>query len=111
MREGTILLVEDNADDEELTLLVLRQNRIQNHVIVARDGAEALDFLMANKQYAARGESILPQLVVLDSILPKIDGFEVLKCIRAHERTLVVPLAANESRVTIEWSKCRERAD
>jgi two-component system response regulator len=99
--ERTILLVEDEADDEELTLRALKQNRITNKVIVARDGAEALEFLTANK-HATRGESILPQLVVLDLRLPKIDGFEVLKCIRADDQTRLLPVvilaSSNEDR-------------
>jgi two-component system response regulator len=92
MSESMILLVEDNTDDEELTLRALRQNRIQNQIVVARDGAEALDFLFAEGLYATRDASIVPQLVLLDLRLPKIDGLEVLKRIRADERTRLLPI-------------------
>jgi two-component system response regulator len=82
-----ILLVEDNRDDEELTMLALRKNRIANPVSVARDGVEALDFLFGLGTHAGRDIKDQPQLILLDLNLPRLDGLEVLKRIRADERT------------------------
>jgi two-component system response regulator len=87
-----LLLVEDNPDDEMLTLRALKRNRIMNQVVVARDGAEALDYLFGTGQYADRPTDLLPQVVLLDLKLPKMDGLEVLKRIRANERTSVLPV-------------------
>lgn len=87
-----ILLVEDDADDEALTLRALKQNRIHNQVMIARDGVEALDFLFATGEYAGRDASVLPQVVLLDLKLPKIDGLEVLRRIRANELTRRLPV-------------------
>jgi two-component system response regulator len=89
MNTKQILLVEDNPDDEELTLLALRKAKIMNEVNVARDGAEALDFLFARGEFAARA---LPEVVLLDLKLPKVDGIEVLRQMRADERTRNVPV-------------------
>ena len=82
-----ILLVEDNADDELLTLRALRKNRIVNEITVARDGAEALELLFDD-----RGGGVLPGLVLLDLKLPRVDGLEVLRRIRADDRTRFVPV-------------------
>jgi two-component system response regulator len=82
-----ILLVEDNPDDEALTLRALQKNRIVNPVTVARDGVEALDFLFGRGTHAGRDIQDQPQLVLLDLNLPRLDGLEVLKHIRADERT------------------------
>jgi CheY-like chemotaxis protein len=82
-----ILLVEDNADDEALTLRALKKNNIQNEVVIARDGAEALNYLFGAGAYAGRDLRILPTVILLDLKLPKIDGLEVLRRIRAEERT------------------------
>jgi len=90
--DTTILLVEDNPRDEELTLRALRKNRIGNEIVVARDGQEALDYLFARGEYAARDASRLPALVLLDLKLPKIDGIDVLKQIRADARARVMPV-------------------
>jgi two-component system response regulator len=87
-----ILLVEDNPDDEVLTRRALKKNNIGNEVIVARDGAEALDYLFATGKYEGRDPRILPQVVLLDLKLPKVDGLEVLRRIRANERTRLLPV-------------------
>ena len=85
----TILLVEDNKDDEELTILSLRESRIQNKIDVARDGAEALDYLFQREKYK---DIELPQLVFLDLKLPKVSGLEILKQIRSNPRTKYLPV-------------------
>jgi two-component system response regulator len=90
-REVEILLVEDNPADVELTLLTLRQSRLANSIHVARDGAEALDFLFSRGAYADRGLPA-PKVVLLDLKLPKIDGLEVLRAIRHDERTALIPV-------------------
>jgi len=87
-----ILLVEDNADDEELTLRALKKSNILNPVHVARDGVEALDFLFARGEHATRDPLETPQVVLLDLKLPKLDGLEVLKAIRADDRTKRTPV-------------------
>jgi len=92
MNNKTILLVEDNPDDEALTLRALKINNILNGVIVARDGAEALDYLFGTGKYAGRDLSNMPQVILLDLKLPKIDGMEVLRRIRADERTKLLPV-------------------
>ena len=92
MFDGRILLVEDNADDEELTLRALQRNHITNEVVVARDGAEALDYLFGAGAYAGRDTSILPQVMLLDLKLPKLDGLEVLQRLRADKRTKLLPV-------------------
>ena len=86
MNERHILLVEDNPDDEALTIRAFKKNNILNEVKVARDGQEALDRLLGD------GEASLPHLVLLDLKLPKIDGLEVLKRVRENERTKLVPV-------------------
>jgi two-component system response regulator len=92
MNEHIILLVEDSSIDEELTLRALRKNNISNKVVVARDGAEALDYLFARGAYAGRDVSDLPQVVLLDLNLPKLGGLEVLRMIRAEEATKLLPV-------------------
>lgn len=92
MESPMILLVEDNPDDEVLTLHALKKSHIGNRVFVARDGAEALDFLFCRNQYADRDPQELPQLILLDIKLPKIDGLEVLRRIREDERTSLLPV-------------------
>jgi two-component system response regulator len=88
----TIVLVEDNADDEVLTLRALRQNNILNKVDVARDGAEALDYLFCQGAHKTRDPSQKPAIVMLDLKLPKVDGLEVLRRIRSEERTRLMPV-------------------
>jgi two-component system, response regulator len=92
MLAKSILLVEDNADDEELTIRALKKNNVSNNLVVARDGAEALDYLFGTGIYAGRDTSVLPGLVLLDLKLPKIDGLGVLQRIRADERTRRIPV-------------------
>ncbi len=87
MNGKTILLVEDNIDDAELTLRALKKNKILNEVILARDGVEALEYL-----FPSNGQPQLPALVLLDLKLPRIDGIEVLRRIRADERTQLLPV-------------------
>jgi two-component system response regulator len=87
-----ILLVEDNADDVELTLRAFKRSHLMNPIVVARDGIEALDFLFARGPHAARGGEPPPTLVILDLKLPKLDGLGVLKAIRADERTSLLPV-------------------
>lgn len=92
MEKRIILLVEDNPDDQELTLRALKANNILNEVIVAQDGAEALDYLFGEGSYAGRDLAVMPQVILLDLKLPKIDGLEVLKRMRADERTRLLPV-------------------
>ncbi len=92
MSDKVILLVEDNPDDEALTLRALKKNNIQNEVVIARDGVEALDYLFGTGQYAGRDVSHLPSVVLLDLKLPKIDGLEVLEKVRANEVTKFLPV-------------------
>ena len=92
MSQKTILLVEDNADDEELTIRALKKNNVTNNLVVARDGVEALDFLFGTGAYTGRDTALLPGLVLLDLKLPKIDGLEVLRRIRADPRTRRMPV-------------------
>lgn len=88
----SILLVEDNPDDEALTLRALRNNNLANKVVVARDGVEALDYLFATGTYTGRDTSDMPEVTLLDLKLPKVDGLEVLKRLRADDRTRLLPV-------------------
>jgi len=90
--EKTILLVEDNPNDEELTLRALRKANIANEVAIARDGQEALDFLFGTGKYAGRKLPSMPAVVLLDLKLPKLDGIDVLQRIRADPRTRLIPV-------------------
>lgn len=92
MENAVILLVEDNADDEALTQRALKKNNIKNDVVVARDGAEALDYLFATGAHAGRDLGVMPHVILLDLKLPKIDGFEVLRRLRAAEHTKLLPV-------------------
>ncbi|MBN1666233.1 MAG: response regulator [Anaerolineales bacterium] len=87
-----ILLVEDNPDDEKLTLRAMKKNNIVNEIVVARDGAEALDFIFASGDYRERDAEFMPQVILLDLNLPKIGGLEVLRRIRENERTALLPV-------------------
>lgn len=92
MSERVIVLVEDNADDEELTLRALRKSNISNRVVVARDGAEALEYLLMRGQHVGRDQREVPQVVLLDLKLPKVDGLAVLRTLRADPRTKALPI-------------------
>jgi CheY-like chemotaxis protein len=92
MDEKIILLVEDNPDDEKLTLRALKKNNILNDVVVARDGVEALDYLFGTGAYAGRDLRVMPTVVLLDLKLPKVDGLEVLRRLRAEPRTRGLPV-------------------
>ncbi len=87
MKNKVILLVEDNPRDEALTLRALKKNHIANDVVVVRDGVQALDYLFGKGEYEGRDPSITPQVVMLDLKLPKVDGLQVLKELRANEET------------------------
>ena len=97
-----ILLVEDNSDDEMLTLRALKKNNIRNEVVVAHDGIEALDYLFATGPYSGRDLSTMPQVVLLDLNLPKMGGLEVLRRVRRNDRTKLLPIviltSSNEER-------------
>jgi two-component system response regulator len=90
--EKKILLVEDNRKDVELTLLALKENHIANEIDVVRDGAEALEYLFATGAYASRDVTDWPAVVLLDIKLPKVDGLEVLRRVRADPRTRRIPI-------------------
>jgi two-component system response regulator len=92
MEEKIILLVEDNPDDVDLTLRAFNNNNISNKIIVAKDGAEALDYMHGTGMYAGRDIEDLPVVILLDLKLPKIDGMEVLRSIRQNELTSLIPV-------------------
>jgi two-component system, response regulator len=92
MDSKVILLVEDNPDDETLTLRAFAKSNIANQVVVARDGVEALDFLFGTGTYAGRDIRVQPQIILLDLKLPKLDGLEVLRRLRADARTTLLPV-------------------
>ncbi len=92
MSRKSILLVEDNPDDEELTLLAFKEKKILNDIFVVRDGVEALDFLFCTGVHAGREPSEMPAVVLLDLKLPKIDGLEVLRRLRLEKRTKFLPV-------------------
>ena len=102
MRNAAILLVEDNDDDVALTLRAFKKNNIKNTIVVARDGVEALDYLFATGTHSGRDRSDLPQVVLLDLKLPRLEGLEVLRRIRADEATKTLPIvvltSSNEHR-------------
>lgn len=92
MNKKVILLVEDNPDDEELALLAFKKGQVANEVIVARDGVEALDYLCGTGPYAGRDLTQLPQMMLLDLKLPRVDGLEVLRRVRADARLRRLPV-------------------
>lgn len=91
-QKNVLLLVEDNPDDEELTMLAFEQSPIANEMVVAHDGVEALDYLFGTGMYAERDTSVMPALILLDLQLPRINGLEVLQRLRANERTKLLPV-------------------
>jgi CheY-like chemotaxis protein len=92
MNKKAILLVEDNPDDQLLTLRALKKNNFSNETVIARDGVEALDYLFGTGEFTGRDLNIMPVLVLLDLKLPKIGGIEVLRRIRSDERTRSLPV-------------------
>jgi len=92
MREKMILLVEDNPDDEALTMRALKQSKLANEIVITRDGNEALEFLFATGKYEGRDVSHTPAVVLLDLKLPKLSGLEVLQQLRADPRTRLIPV-------------------
>ncbi len=109
MDKKFILLVEDNPDDEALTLRALKRDRFLNEVVVVRNGLEALDYLFATGAYADRDMRVMPEVIMLDLKLPKMDGLEVLRRIRADDRTRLLPVviltSSDEERDIIEGYK------
>ncbi len=106
MKDKSIMLVEDNPDDEALTLRALEKNNLLNEVVVVHDGVEALDYLFGEGSYSGRDTSVMPELILLDLKLPKIDGLEVLRRIRADKHTKLLPVviltSSKEERDMIE---------
>lgn len=103
----TILLVEDNPSDEKLTLLAFRDCGVENQVVVVRDGVEALEYLFAEGRYVHRDLALQPSVVLLDLKLPKLDGLDVLRRLRADERTKVLPVVVlSASREAEDVARC-----
>jgi CheY-like chemotaxis protein len=92
MEHKMILLVEDNPDDEALTIRALKKNNIRNELVVVRDGVEALDYLFCRGNFAERNPHDRPQVILLDLKLPKVDGLEVLRQIRSNDATRLLPV-------------------
>ncbi len=109
MNKKIILLVDDNPDDVKLTMRALKKSNILNEIVVAEDGIEALDYLFGKGKYAGRDLSLKPQVILLDLKMPKMDGLELLRHIRADERTLPLPVVilttSSEDRDRIESYK------
>jgi two-component system response regulator len=111
MDDKIILLVEDNPDDEELTMRALKRHKITNEITVVRDGQEAVDFLFGSGTHKGRDTRIQPQVVLLDINLPKINGIEVLKIIRGDQRTRSLPVviltsSTEERDLTAAYKNC-----
>jgi two-component system, response regulator len=98
-----ILIVEDNPNDAEMALRALKKNNLANNVLIVEDGEEALDFIFARGKFADRGKNMSPKIILLDLKLPKIDGLEVLKEIKSHAKTKIIPV--------IMLTSSREEAD
>jgi two-component system, response regulator len=99
MRSQTILLVEDNPDDVDLTLRAFLKNNLRNPIVVARDGAEATEYLFGEGQYSERDPEDMPELILLDLKLPRVDGLQVLKRLREDARTKLIPVVVLTSSV------------
>ena len=110
MKGGIILLVEDDSKDEALTLRALSRSPIRHDVVVSRDGAQALDYLFAQNAYASRNPLDLPAVMLLDLKLPKVDGLEVLRRVRANPRTRLLPVviltSSNEEQDRLDGYAC-----
>jgi CheY-like chemotaxis protein len=108
-KDSHILLVEDNPDDVKLTMRALEKNRIVNEVDVASDGVEALEYLFGVGKFAGRDTNIMPQVILLDLKMPRMDGLQVLERIRGHEKTKLLPVVvlttSNEEKDRIESYK------
>lgn len=106
MYKKIIMLIEDNPDDEVLTIRALKKNNILNEVVVARDGVEALNYLFSESGFEGRDTNIMPEVILLDLKLPKIDGHGVLKRIRANSRTKLIPVviltSSNEDKDVVD---------
>jgi CheY-like chemotaxis protein len=109
MKRKQILLVEDNPDDVQLTLRALQKSNIANEVVVAEDGVEAIEYFAGRGRFAGRDTSILPQVILLDLKMPRMDGLDVLRSIRADERTRLLPVVvmttSNEDKDRVESYK------
>ena len=92
MKQGAIVIVEDNPDDEALMLRAFKQHKLTNEIVVLRDGVEAIEYLLGTGAYAGRDTTQMPQVVLLDLKLPKLNGLDVLKRLRADPRTKIVPI-------------------
>jgi two-component system response regulator len=92
MKNQVIMLVEDNPDDEALTMRALRKNKVVNEIVVARDGVQAIEYLFCEGAHAGRDNKDMPQVVLLDLKLPKLDGLEVLRRLRSDPRTKLIPV-------------------
>jgi two-component system response regulator len=92
LKNKVIMLVEDNPDDEALTVRALKTSKVRNEIVVARDGVQALDYLFGEGTHAGRDTNEMPQVVLLDLKLPKLDGLGVLRRLRADERTRLLPV-------------------
>ena len=92
MEDRALLLVEDNPDDEALTVRALKKNKIVNEVVVTRDGVEAWEYLLGEGAYAGRDVRLMPQVILLDLKLPRLDGLGLLRRVRADERTKRIPV-------------------
>lgn len=92
MKQGTIVIVEDNPNDEALMLRAFKQHKLTNEIVVLRDGVEAIEYLLGTGAHAGRDTALMPQIILLDLKLPKLNGLDVLKRLRADPRTKIVPI-------------------